>query len=77
MSVIVLAALFTLAVLVMVLSGFQLAQRTLVFMAALLGAIRLAIWFFFRPASGPLIWIKRDRRSRATVSGSTALKNRE
>ena len=50
MSVIVLAALFTLAVLVMVLSGFQLAQRTLVFMAALLGAIRLAIWFFFRPA---------------------------
>jgi hypothetical protein len=49
MSLIVLGALFTLAVLVMALSGFQIAQRTLMFMAALLAGVLLAVWFFLRP----------------------------
>jgi hypothetical protein len=50
MSVIVLGALFTLAVLVMALAGIQLAQWTLMFMAALLTAVLLVVWFFLRPA---------------------------
>ena len=40
-------ALFALAVLVMALSGFQLARRSLMFMAALLAGVLLAVLIFF------------------------------
>jgi formate/nitrite transporter FocA (FNT family) len=50
MSVIVLGALFTLAVLVMALAGSQLAQRTLMLMVVMTAAVVLAVWLLSRPA---------------------------
>jgi hypothetical protein len=50
MSAVVLAALFTLAVMVMALSGFRLAQRTLILMVAMVAAVLLAVWFLLRGA---------------------------
>jgi hypothetical protein len=42
-----------LAVLVMALAAFQLAQRTLMLTAALVAAPLLAVWFFQRPPQTP------------------------